>query len=117
MGEREEDNRIVSEVLQACQGKSKIYCYGAGHFGSVVHSFLEINKISVKSYIVSRYDGEDTEKVSLWENISVDDLRDSLVILSLSEKHHESVRPSCLNLCLWKLIIWALLNIFAGEFR
>lgn len=88
---------LPSSLLKNCRHKKNIYCYGAGHYGSVVRCFLEMHGIPVKAFIVTRVEEDSPYEVVPWDNISADDLAGGLVILSLHEKFQDEVRKMILE--------------------
>ena len=78
--------------LHICRQYDAIYCYGAGHHGHGVWQLLNMHKIMVRSFIISKDDGTNlTVPVMCWDALQPKDLKGSLVILSLGERLHKEI--------------------------
>lgn len=97
--DRDKKNDIIYELVAFCRAHEKIYCYGAGHWGSVVHRCLDMLGIEVSGFIVS---GKTEEKV--FEGLpvcSIDEVDFGTggigVILSLDKSWHEEIFATLLQ--------------------
>lgn len=85
------------DMLQICKNYSRIFCYGAGHWGRIILHFLNKNGVYIESFIVSQKNKLDSYcGVSIAELESLDSryLVNSLVILSLTEANHAVLKQA-----------------------
>lgn len=82
----------IERFLNICRQYNIVYCYGAGHHGHGVWQLLNKHNIAAKSFIISKDDGTDlTLPVMCWDAIRPEDLKGSLIVLSLGERLHKEI--------------------------
>lgn len=81
------------ELLNFCNQHNKIYCYGAGDFGTKVLLCLKRNGILPNAFLISAGGKTELDGIPVYplDEIDFELDSDSGVILSLHEKHHKEV--------------------------
>lgn len=72
----------MESVLEYCQRHEKIFCYGAGYYGRMLHSFLQEHGIEMKGFIVTRRNRLDTlQGIPIYEAREILSGRDDMGII------------------------------------
>lgn len=89
------------KLLAACRQHTTIYCYGAGAYGRATLSFLRGNNVNVKAFLTTNDERVGLEGIPIrkFAKVALDELTDSLIILSLGAVHHKEVKNIIFSKC------------------
>ena len=82
------------ELIDFCKKNKRLYCYGAGRYGKVVHQFLSEQNIQLEGFLVTTLDEKnqcsDLPIKSIRDMFPLDD--DTGIIISVRDAYHAEIK-------------------------